>query len=342
MTTARLSFILLSLFSLSFNVSILSQAGSYPPTGKLFDAGGHLLHINVAGKGTPTVILENGSGDFSFIWSLVQPAIARFARVVSYDRAGYAWSEAGPTPRTDKQITLELHTALRNAGINPPYVLVGQSYGGFLVRAFANYYPKEVVGMILVDAVHENERIMMGDQPTRIRELAKGLRAPEPISYWKEKKIIADKPLVLDSNIEYPLNRLSKNIQQWQIWAQSQPGYRVAVGKEMDWSPEDVNRLFKDHDNNLHPLHDIPLIVLSKGKGAYNGRLDSTELEKDRLKLQDDLSRLSTNGLHIIDKKSGHNIHVEDPGLVIQSIRKVVYAARTGEKLKADNNNKVY
>src|SRR5207248_6813555 len=121
---------------------------------------------------------ENGSGDFSFIWSLVQPSVARFTRICTYDRAGSAWSEPGPNPRTFQQITTELHTALRNAKIKAPYVLVGQSYGGFPARAFARYYPKEVVGMVLVDAVNEDSRVIIGGKAQRIREFAKGRDFP--------------------------------------------------------------------------------------------------------------------------------------------------------------------
>src|ERR1051326_3893527 len=152
-----------------------------PPTGTFIDVGGHQLHVNIQGNGSPAVIFENGSGDFSFIWSLVQPEVAKYTKTVSYDRAGYAWSEPGPMPRTGKQISFELHTALRKAGVQPPYILVGQSFGGFLVRAFARYYPKEVDGMVLVEAVQENQRIFMGgDTPQRIRDFAKGRMAPSP------------------------------------------------------------------------------------------------------------------------------------------------------------------
>src|SRR4051812_21716932 len=142
--------------------------------GILVDAGGHKLHLNIQGSGSPNVIFENGSGDFSFIWSLVQPEVSKFTKTVSYDRAGYAWSEPGPQPRTSQQICLELNTALKNAGVPPPYILVGQSFGGFLVRAFARYYPKEVLGMVLVEAVQEDQKIFMsGDSPMRIRSFAK-------------------------------------------------------------------------------------------------------------------------------------------------------------------------
>src|SRR6478672_11580332 len=96
----------------------------FTPPGKLVDVGGWKLHLNCSGEVTPsrpTVILEAGVGDFSVEWSLVQPAVARLARVCSYDRAGDGWSEMGPYPRTFRQIVYELHTLLDRAGERPPY-----------------------------------------------------------------------------------------------------------------------------------------------------------------------------------------------------------------------------
>jgi len=306
-----------------------ASAQTPAPPGKLVDAGGHLLHLQVMGRGSPTVILENGSGDFSFVWSLVQPEIAKTTRVVSYDRAGYAWSEPGPTPRTDRQITFELHTALQHAGIQPPYILVGQSYGGFLVRAFARYYPREVVGMVLVEAVQEDQRIFMGgDEPKRIRDLAKGRKAP-PLRAMtgaiKKRPVDSLKP---DTAIDPVFRRLPDSVQKLQVWTQSQPGYIKAVQAEMDWSPEDVQNLYQNKGKAGYTLGAIPLIVLTRGSGGYSGRPDSLELEHERLAHQEELAKLSTNSRHIIDPISGHNIHVEDPELVISSIKEVLAAVR--------------
>src|SRR6266478_8241280 len=121
-----------------------AEVRACPPPGKLIDVGGWRLHLNCMdntnGSG-PTVVMEIGAGGYSFDWGLVQPAVAGFARVCSYDRAGNAWSDFGPRPRTMKQIAYELHTALVNAGIKAPYVLVGQSIGGLYVRVFAEQYP---------------------------------------------------------------------------------------------------------------------------------------------------------------------------------------------------------
>ncbi|HEX8097709.1 MAG TPA: alpha/beta hydrolase, partial [Pyrinomonadaceae bacterium] len=115
------------------------------------DAGGHRLHMLVEGRGAPTVILESGLGDGLESWAKVQPEVARFARVVAYDRAGLGRSEPGPKPRTARQVATELHTALKNAGLKPPFVLVGHSGSGFTIRVFANLYPNEVAGLVFVE-----------------------------------------------------------------------------------------------------------------------------------------------------------------------------------------------
>src|SRR5258708_26779861 len=149
-----------------------NSPGSTPspaPTGTLVDIGGQRLHLNCTGSGSPTVLLESGTADISVIWALVQPHVSLFTRVCSYDRGGYAWSEPGAQPRTFAQLALELHTALRRLKIDPPYLLVGQSYGGLVIRGFAAQYRREVSSMVMVDAVHEDQHIVYGGQPHPIR-----------------------------------------------------------------------------------------------------------------------------------------------------------------------------
>ena len=326
------------LIILAFPCSIIAQdLKPFPVPGKLYDAGGHLLHLNIKGVGSPAVIFENGSGDFSFIWDLVQPAISKSTTTVSYDRAGYAWSEEGPFPRSGRQIAYELHTALHSAGIKGPYILVGQSFGGFLVRTFARYYRNEVAGIVLVDALNENEKININNQEVRIRDMAKGRTAP-PIQNGANKNLDTasneNNPLTSNTSVEPPLDKLSPEDQKMQLWAQTQFIYFKSASNEMDWSPEDVADMYNNKGKPSYMLGDIPLIVLSKGKGNYSGLADSVELEKERLELQDELSRLSTNGKHIIDKNSGHNIHLEDPAIVINAIEEVIHAYKTHSRLK--------
>ncbi len=332
-------FIYCILVSFIFPASTIAQdPNTCPPTGKLYDGGGHLLHLHIQGKGNPVVIFENGSGDFSFIWDLVQPAISKTTLTISYDRAGYAWSEPGPAPRTGKQIAYELHTALHNAGIRGPYILVGQSFGGFLVRYFAMLYEKEVAGLILVDALNEDEQIVIDNKPVRIREMANGRQEPAIQTTTKKDKHVDSagekNPLASNTSIEPPLDKLSPEDQKMQIWAQTQFTYFKAASGEMDWSPEDVADLYKNKGKPGYMLGNIPLIVICKGRSNYSGMPDSADLEKKRLELQKDLTRLSTNSKLIIDRNSGHNIHLEDPATVINAIERVIQAYKTNTKLK--------
>lgn len=125
----------------------------YPPPGQLVDVGGFDLHVNVAGEANDglTVILEHGGGSFSAQWGWVQPRVAEFTQVVSYDRPGLGWSEPSPQPLTATEEADLLRTALGELDIAGPYVFVGHSMGGLLARSFAARYPDEVAGMVLVD-----------------------------------------------------------------------------------------------------------------------------------------------------------------------------------------------
>ncbi|MDI1443377.1 alpha/beta fold hydrolase [Polyangium sp. 6x1] len=124
---------------------------------ELVDIGGLSLHIHCIGKGIPVVVLDSGLGDDGGIWSEVQPELGRFTRACAYDRAGTGESSAAPRPHTSRQMVRELHTLLGRAGIAGPYVLVGHSLGGLNVRFFASEHPREVVGMVLVDATTEEQ-----------------------------------------------------------------------------------------------------------------------------------------------------------------------------------------
>lgn len=130
---------------------------AFPPPGRLVDVGGHRLHVLCTGAGGPTVVLEAGALAMSALWAGVQPEVAAHNRVCSYDRAGLGWSEPGPRPRDGGQIAGELRALLRAAGEEPPYVLVGHSFGGLLVRVYADRYPEEVARLLLLDPSHPDQ-----------------------------------------------------------------------------------------------------------------------------------------------------------------------------------------
>ena len=130
-----------------------ADARAYPPPGQLVDVGGYRLHIYCTGIGGPTVLIDAGLGDWSTMWSWVQPRVAKGTRVCTYDRAGSGWSDPGPLPRTAQEFAQELHTLLHQADITGPYVMVGHSMGGLPAIMFAHNYPAEVAGLVLIESM---------------------------------------------------------------------------------------------------------------------------------------------------------------------------------------------
>jgi pimeloyl-ACP methyl ester carboxylesterase len=146
-------------------ISTKLDESKYPPPGQMVDVGGYRLHMHSMGIGGPTVVLDAGLGNIGVDWGLVQPEIAKFTRVVTYDRAGTGWSDKGPQPRTSAQIVQELHTLLHTANVPGPYIVVGHSFGGGNAQLFAATFPEEVVGVVLVDACHEAQERRMPPNP---------------------------------------------------------------------------------------------------------------------------------------------------------------------------------
>lgn len=136
-----------------------SQAFTY------VDLDGRTLRLLIQGGGPVTVIFENGLGPPLEMWGKVQPAVGRFARTVTYDRAGVGLSDEGATPRDGRQIAAELHRALQIANIQPPYILVGASLGGPYTRIFAGMYPDDVNGLVLVDPTPDSEEVEGAQSP---------------------------------------------------------------------------------------------------------------------------------------------------------------------------------
>jgi pimeloyl-ACP methyl ester carboxylesterase len=124
---------------------------NYPPPGQLVDVGGYRLHLLCMGEGSPTVILDAANQGTVSNWIWLQPELAEITRVCAYDRVGMGWSDLGPEPHDTRQNAQALHTLLSNAHVPGPYVLVGHSFGGLFVRMFAETYPDEVVGVVLIE-----------------------------------------------------------------------------------------------------------------------------------------------------------------------------------------------
>jgi pimeloyl-ACP methyl ester carboxylesterase len=307
-------------------LTLVPQSSPPKPVGRLIDLGGHRLHLNCTGRGAPTVVVETGLGDFSFDWILVQRQVERVTRICTYDRGGYAWSEPGPRPRTFAQLNLELHEALQRAGERGPFVLVGQSFGGGVIRAYARGYPQDVAGLVFVDIVAEDQYIPMGPHAGRIRDGAKGIAIPAPHLDLRDgdtTSSAASRPSQV--TLEAPYDRLPETEQRLHAWAAGLPSLEAAEDSQREWSAEYFAAW--SSDEGARSLGDRPLIVLTRAHGGYGNNLDvpAEEMERVRLESQRALARLSSRGSQQI-VNSGHNMHLEAPAVVAEAIAQVVAA----------------
>lgn len=157
--------------------------------------GGYHMYFRCQGNGTPTVLLEAGMGNDASVWEKVMPVVATSTRVCAYDRAGIGSSDARPGPRTSDVIAQQLHALLVQEGVPGPYILVGHSIAGFHMRLFADRYPREVAGMVMVDCSHP-------DQIARLLEVLGPKRPGEPASLTTIREVIAD-PSVPDEKLDF-------------------------------------------------------------------------------------------------------------------------------------------
>jgi hypothetical protein len=185
----------------------------------------------------------------------------------------------------------------------------------------------------MVDAVHEDQNVVYGGQPHRIRDSATGRQFPTPrIALDTEMIQLAEKRPTprSDQVLEPPLDRLPPDAQVIWRWANGQSLLGLAQEAELDWSPEELARMHNERLLNRTSLGDLPLVVLARTNGGYDDgmSISAENLEKERRELQADLARLSRKGKLVFAAHSGHNIHLEDPYLVISSIREIVNRGR--------------
>jgi pimeloyl-ACP methyl ester carboxylesterase len=317
---------------------VTGQPPPYPAPGRVVDIGGWRLHLNCTGErraGQPAVILEAGAGDFSVEWSLVQPGVSRFARVCSYDRAGDGWSDLGPHPRTFRQIVYELHTLLERAGEQPPYVLVGHSYGGWLVRTFQTTHPGEVTGMVLVEAGADNPWRMMPDgKLVRSSDLATEQSIPRvntstplrigdipPAALQQMRAGLADASVHAN---EPPRDRLPMDAQRMRTWALGQLGHVAAAVNPFEH--EELAALRAGRARESFPLGEMPLVVITRGRPQESGP-DGKALEAEHREDHATMARMSRNGRLVVAERSGHHVQLEEPDLVVTALQQVVASA---------------
>ena len=286
------------------------------------------LYLLEKGSGGPTVIFEAGIAATNLNWFHIQDAVSRFTGTASYDRCGLGWSSPSHTPRTPGNIAAELHEGLHRAGIQTPYVLVGHSFGGLVMRRYALLYPEDVAGVVLVDPMRCEEWPPLN--PGKQGEIDRGKKLSRyavPIARFGLARLAVTSLLCRSGKISsqlagaagnggrHVLSRVTQEVgkmprEVWPIVAAhwSRPGYYVGMRSHVEAVPDTVREM-----KDAIPIHDIPVLVLTPGK--------STPLSGERL------YRIGDNIEEVIAHESAHWIHLDEPDLVVDSIRAMVAAA---------------
>ncbi|MDH3886628.1 MAG: alpha/beta hydrolase, partial [Desulfobacterales bacterium] len=283
----------------SMHWSLRVMAGTdIPAPGLMVLVGEHRLHLHCSGQGEPAVVMDAGLGGTSLDWVRVQPELAKYTRVCTYDRAGYGWSELGPRPRSSGRIAEELRTLLHTAAVPEPYVLVGHSFGGYNVRLFASNYPEETAGLVLVDAAHE-------DQVRRFREEGGINTAP------RGQFVVFSSPGIPD-NMPYGVRPLVRSL------VSSSAAYQTIHDEMISF------RRSATQVRNANPLPDVPLVVITRGQRVWPDTRKGDLLERLWAKLQDDLAERQIHVPHLFAQNSGHYIQLDEPGVVVNAVRSVI------------------
>ncbi|MDX1606013.1 MAG: alpha/beta hydrolase [Candidatus Competibacterales bacterium] len=278
-----------------------------PALGARVALGDHRLHLYCTGQGGPTVVLDAGLGGTSLDWQRVQPQVARFTRVCSYDRPGYGWSERGPfAPRTTDWLVAQLDLLLSRGGVEPPYVLTGHSFGGLIAQLYAMRHPLRTAGLVLVDSTHAGQFE---------RFAAAGLA----------------RPLVPRGNRQFVIGN------HYRI-PDALPEHLKHVARALALAPDSVRTLYSEL-RQLQPnallvqqlglrLPPVPLQVLAHDSLARARDPRARRLAEIWLALQRELAASVPGGRLRIVPDSGHYIQLEQPGPVIEAVREVVETAR--------------
>jgi pimeloyl-ACP methyl ester carboxylesterase len=307
----------------------------YSGHGRWVDIGeGQRLYVRERGSGGPTVIFEAGIAATNLNWFHIQERVARFTGTASYDRGGLGWSSPCRTARTPANVAAELHAMLESAQIKPPYVLVGHSFGGLVMRRFALLYPGEVASLVLVDPMRCDEWPPV--DPSKQSQLDRGKRLSRfaiPIARVGLARLAVTSLLcrgggfsrglagAAGEGAQHVLGRVSKEVGKMprEVWPMvaahwSRPGFYLGMNRHVAAVPATVREM-----KDAEPIREIPVLVLTPEQA---NPLSATCLRK-----------IGDNVEQVIVPKSAHWIHLDQPDVVVDSIRGMVLAA--GEPVAA-------
>ena len=300
----------------------------FPPPGRIVSIDGCKLHFFRQGTGSPTVILESGIAATSLSWSYVQPLVAGFTSVMSYDRAGLGWSAGCGASRSLESLARQLEHLLAKADLQPPYVLVGHSFGGLVARSFAHRNPEQTAGLLLVDPVSvetwascspaDHRRLRRGAKLSRrgawlarfgvVRFAIAAALARRKRVAGLVTKASAGKAAVFLARLVGEVQKMPPEVLPAVASHWSRPKSFEAMAELLDALPGCARAAA-----HLSLSPGIPMVVLSAGT--------ATESE---VREREDWVAHAQRGKHVRVMNTGHWLHLERPDVVIQSIRELV------------------
>jgi pimeloyl-ACP methyl ester carboxylesterase len=299
---------LVSVFGASYEyIEERRDRAAAPPPGRLIDVGGHRLHLWCEGQGTPVVVFESAAGGTSLGWYHVLQDVARFTTACAYDRAGMGYSDPGHSPRTSQRIADELAELVHRSALKLPVVLVGWSFGGFNVRAYATKHESEVAGLVLVDSSHE-------DQAAQFAAIGIGPGIPPfapllPSAAALGVLRLIPNPFVARPEIApEPIRRFVR------ATTFRSSSFQTNYDEQIHFTES------ADEVRSSRRTLSVPVVVLTAGQGPVNDIW---------MPLQRDLLRLSARSCQIIAANSTHMIPYQAPDAVVRAVRIAIGAWKT-------------
>ena len=304
----------------------------YVEPGQLVDIGGRRINLHCAGSGAPTVVLMAGISSWSVVWYKTQPVIAEKTRVCAFDRASFGFSDPAPRPQILSDTVNDLHAALKAAPAPGPYVLVGHSLGGIEARLYAQRWPQDVAGMILVDTSPAGELLIEANQP--------GLADDEEIDEWVSEELYCallaahgplepSSPEYKDCSKALPSDTPVAFRKAWpQFFTAAYAAGKVSL----------ISSLYTHRYDSVdhRPLGAMPLVVLS---AEYSFSVDTPAgirfwhaYKKAWYARHEALAHLSSRGVYRLIEGSGHAIQLDKPQAVIDAVDEVLRQLNTGAK----------
>jgi pimeloyl-ACP methyl ester carboxylesterase len=285
------------------------------PAGERIDIGGYWLNVHRLGQGNPAVILDTGLGVSSLLWARVLPLIGDFTTACTFDRAGYGDSDPAPPhlPRTSAQIVQEVRLLLQKAGVAPPYVLVGHSFGAINMLYYALHHPGEVAGLVLVDPSHPQMFERVPGIPSS-KAMTQGMRVVAALSRWGVLKPFT--PL-LARGVFPQIKRFPPDLRTALIAMSAQPQNFAAGLREAEASDESFRSAVSDPGS----LGDLPVVVLSAGWWVTGKQ---TPMKQAMPALREEQARLSTRGEHQIVAGCDHSdLPILRADAVAEAVRRI-------------------